>query len=114
MIKIFTYIFVTLLCVSCAMNYGITSKEFIEANKNRDGSSFEKAIIILRYNSIKGTNDEYQYISFTFPNSTIYNQGNGFKNSKPYDIITIITKEGEKKLIYFDVSNFYKKPLIIR
>jgi hypothetical protein len=30
-------------------------------------------------------------------------------NGNPYDVVTINTKEGTKKDVYFDISKFYRK-----
>ena len=106
-ISFYFWLFAAIL-TSCAMNYGITSKEFIEANKNRDGSSIEKAIIILRSETKAGIRDEYLYIATVYPNFKREFQGLKL-DSVAYDVIKITTQTGEEKTFYFDISNFYGK-----
>jgi hypothetical protein len=92
---------------SCIVNYGVQTKEFIEKNAENDGLSYDNAIIILRSDHRAGVHDEYEYIKIKYPNSKILSQTltqHGFTN---YDIIEIETSDSLKKLIYFDINNFF-------
>jgi hypothetical protein len=52
---------------------------------------------------------EYLYIDRTFKDATILSQMVVENNGNPYDVVTINTKEGTKKDVYFDLSKFYRK-----
>ena len=69
----------------------------------RDGSSFGKAVIV---GSVRS---EYLWIDRTYVGSNILSQIVAADSGKTYDIVTINTKEGTEKDLYFDISKFYKK-----
>lgn len=69
----------------------------------RDASSAEKAVIV---GSVRS---EYLYIDRTWPGSDILSQVVTFKDDKPYDVVTVKTKEGTEKNLWFDISKFYRK-----
>ncbi len=81
----------------------------VSVKKLADGSSFENAIIITETTEDKGVAAEYKWIKQNYPDATVRGQVCSGKNKKRYDIIDIITKLGEKKSIYFDITNFYGK-----
>lgn len=76
---------------------------YIDSSQGRDGSSFEKAVIV---GSVRA---EYLYIDRTFSGSDILSQMIVDNNGTPYDVVTILPKEGTKKDVIFDVSRFYRK-----
>jgi hypothetical protein len=65
------------------------------------GDSFETAI---KVNSI---DKEYEYIRQVCPSCMPKGQALIFHNEKPYDIITVINKDGVKTNYYFDISSFF-------
>jgi len=75
----------------------------IDSSGGRDGSTFQKAVIV---GSVRA---EYLYIDRTFKDAKILSQMVVENNGKPYDVVTINTKEGTKKDVYFDISKFYRK-----
>jgi len=76
---------------------------YIDSSQGRDGSSFQKAVIV---GSVRA---EYLYIDRTFPGSEILSQMIVDNNGNPYDVVTILPKEGTKRDVIFDVSRFYRK-----
>ena len=74
-----------------------------------DGSSFEKAIIIKEHSESAGINAEYAWISQNYPGYKSQGQALTYYKKVAYDIINIITLNGEKKSIYFNISNFFGK-----
>jgi uncharacterized lipoprotein YehR (DUF1307 family) len=75
----------------------------IDSSGGRDGSTFQKAVIV---GSVRA---EYLYIDRTFKDAKILSQMVVENNGNPYDVVTINTKEGTKKDVYFDISKFYRK-----
>jgi hypothetical protein len=108
---LYTFIVLVTLTLlsSCSINYGVNTKEFQEKNKGNDGSSYEKAIIILRSNEREGIRDEYLYIASKYLNFKRKLQALSEHNSKYYDILTVTIDTGEEKHFYFDISNFFGK-----
>ncbi|HOT16743.1 MAG TPA: hypothetical protein PLB07_03725 [Bacteroidales bacterium] len=84
------------MMAGCAASY-------IDSSQGRDGSSFEKAVIV---GSVRA---EYLYIDRNYPGSEILSQMIVDNNGNPYDVVTIIPKGETKKDIIFDVSRFYRK-----
>lgn len=75
----------------------------------RDGSSFEKAIIIEATNDFQGVKDEYAWLKQNYPGYKSQGQSLNMHNKKPYDILHIITADGNKIDVYFDISKSYGK-----
>ncbi len=69
----------------------------------RDGSTAEKAVIV---GSVRS---EYLYIDRAWGGSDILSQVVTYKEDKPYDVVTIKTKDGIEKNLWFDISKFYRK-----
>jgi hypothetical protein len=78
-------------------------------NPNADGSSFEKAIVIQETSETNGVSAEYAWLRKQYPGYKFQSQTLSNHNKKPYDILNIETADGEKKAVYFDISNFFGK-----
>ncbi|MBX7205154.1 MAG: hypothetical protein K1X81_07000 [Bacteroidia bacterium] len=86
-----------------------TSTNIISGNDSQDGSSYAKAIVINEKSESKGVDAEYTWLRLHYPGCKVERQALVFENKKPYDLLYIITREGEKKTVYFDISNFFGK-----
>ena len=71
----------------------------------RDGSSFEKAIVV------KSVAAEYEWLRKKHPGYKLRLQALSNKDGKPYDVLSITTKKGEDIDVYFDISSFFGKGL---
>ena len=94
---------VYLMTVVLAVMMAGCAASYIDSSQGRDGSSFQKAVIV---GSVRA---EYLYIDRTYPGSQILSQMIVDNNGNPYDVVTIVPKGETKKDIYFDVSRFYRK-----
>lgn len=101
-----TLIFITAFFV---LLFILTNSAIIHAATVSDGSSFEKAIVINAANEMDGVPAEYEWLKSHYPGYKLKLQKLVMHNEKPYDLLTIITKKGEEKTIYFDISNFFGK-----
>ncbi|NRD19034.1 hypothetical protein HNV08_03160 [Winogradskyella eckloniae] len=72
-------------------------------NTGRDGSSFEKAIIV------KSISDEYAFVKKACVNCTLLGQALAYNDKKPFDILRLKNAEGETVSYYFDISLFFGK-----
>jgi hypothetical protein len=74
-----------------------------------DGSSFEKAVIINELHEKEGIEAENTWLKAHYPYCT--NNGQTLENNgkKPYDILTITTRDNKTISVYFDISKFYGK-----
>lgn len=88
---------------------GLSTTNASATTSERDGSSYEKAIKIKASNETNGVNAEYARIAKMYPGYRVKSQASGNKNGMQYDRISIITANGEEKVIYFDITNFYGK-----
>ena len=75
----------------------------------RDGSSFEKAIIINKTHEGAGDAAEYIWLGAHYSDYNLYGQSLVFYNYRVYDIIHFKTGEGVPKKIYFDITKCYGK-----
>ena len=69
----------------------------------RDGSTFEKAIVV------KSIAEEYSWVRDHYPGSKFESQALIFQHEKPYDVLTFNLADGNKQKIYFDISGFFGK-----
>lgn len=69
----------------------------------RDGSSFEKAIIV------ESIAEEYEYVKKVCSGCQFVSQSLAFDKNKPYDILELKKSTGESVSYYFDVSEFFGK-----
>lgn len=112
--KIILLLIIPLLFNSCSSSKKISNtttpeQTIISKNVARDGSSYEKAIIIKEKTESTGVAAEYNWLKENYPGYKTKMQSLNYYENKPFDIIIIITKQGEEKQIYFDISNFYGK-----
>lgn len=91
-----------LIFLSCAGKKKIASNDIA-----RNGSSYEKAIVINETHEGAGVNDEYAWIRSNYPNSKTKSQELVYHEKKPYDILNIITADGKTISVYFDINKFY-------
>jgi len=94
---------IVLMTVVLAMMMAGCAATYIDSSQGRDGSSFRNAIVV---GSVRA---EYLYIDRTWPGSNILSQVVTDNNGNPYDVVTIRTKDGTEKDVYFDISKFYRK-----
>lgn len=73
----------------------------------QDGSSYEKAVVIKEKNESKGVAAEYAWLREHYPGYKSKGQSLNHKDKKAYDIITIVTRDGDEKQVYFDISGFF-------
>ena len=92
-----------LMTVVLAVMMAGCAASYIDSSQGRDGSTFQKAVVV---GSVRA---EYLYIDRTFSDANILSQMVVDNNGNPYDVVTILTKEGSKKDVYFDISKFYRK-----
>jgi len=76
-------------------------------NIQRDGSSFEKAVLA------KSISDEYKYVRKVCSDCELLGQSLNFKKKKPYDILRLKKSNGEEISYYFDISKFFGKRILI-
>jgi len=76
---------------------------------DRDGSSFEKAIVITEKGETAGVAAEYKWLRANYPGYKSRMQSLRNYNGKPYDVIAITTAGGTDKDVYFDISGFFGK-----
>ncbi len=84
----------------------ISSRSVLPAN---DGSSYEKAVVIQEKSEMTGVDAEYAWLRKYYPGYKFNGQSLNSHEKKSYDIISIVTADGEKKDVYFDISNFFGK-----
>ncbi|MCC6685345.1 MAG: hypothetical protein IT247_09780 [Bacteroidia bacterium] len=110
MYKIALFLFCLMLgAASCKTAHSGASTNMISGNDAQDGSSYARAVVINEKSESKGVDAEYVWLRLHYPGCKVEKQSLVFENKKPYDLLYIITREGEKKTVYFDISNFFGK-----
>ena len=76
--------------------------------KGGDGSTKEKAVIILNAESeTQGVDAEYEYLDSKYGEYELVDQTFVGNDKKQYDILTILLPDQGRKEIWFDVIDFY-------
>jgi len=75
----------------------------------KDGSDFEKAIVIDKKSEGPGIAEEYKWLKENYPGYTLITQSLQQKDKRYFDVMKIKTKDGDEKNIYFDITNFFGK-----
>lgn len=73
------------------------------------GSGFASAIVVHAKNEESGVRAEYDWIRANLPGFRPEGQSLVSHGGKPYDIIVVVAKSGEKREVYFDISEFFGK-----
>jgi hypothetical protein len=74
-----------------------------------DGSSIEQAVIIKGATESTGVHAEYVWIAQRYPGYRRGLQSLRESGGKQYDVLEFTTASGEKKCVYFDITDFYGK-----
>jgi hypothetical protein len=74
-----------------------------------DGSSLDQAVIILSANILSGPRAEHDYIQQRYPGYEFHGQCLKEHDGRKYDVLEFTTVEGERKLMYFDISAHLSK-----
>lgn len=74
-----------------------------------DGSSFEKAIVIHNATEQTGVDAEYNYLAKHFPGYHRGKQSLSNHDKHAFDVLEFTTSDGQKKTIYFDITEFFGK-----
>jgi hypothetical protein len=76
----------------------------------RDGTSEARAIIVPKSGEITGVAYEYEYIRSHYPGAKPVMQSLSIDHAgKAYDAITIKTRDGKQRTLYFDIQRFFGK-----
>jgi hypothetical protein len=74
-----------------------------------DGSSYAEAVIVKAANEDDGVSAEYYWLAQRYPGCKRGQQSSIEQKGKMYDLLEITTAKGEKKTVYFDITDFYGK-----
>lgn len=93
------------LLTSCSSSKktGQATTSATSSSKDKDGSSFEKAIVV------PSVAAEYAWLREHYPGYKRKGQSLTFKDKKPYDILTVELADGTERKFYFDISSFFGK-----
>jgi hypothetical protein len=89
-------------CGTTSNVYSDIHWSFFPKNTEHDGSSPTKAIVV---SSVK---EEYEWLRFHCYGFQSETQTLQKIDGKPYDVLTLCNDEGVKRIVYFDISKFYK------
>ena len=92
----FAFIILAITIASCSSTKKVASGQ-------RDGSSFETAIVV------KSVSAEYEYVKKVCPDCKFLGQSLINNEKKPYDVLRFVRPNGKEVSYYFDISSFYGK-----
>lgn len=108
--KILLILAVCLSCAACSSHKKIVNTDNAATSASeRDGSSYEKAIIINEEHERAGVDAEYAWIRKQYPGSHTNGQALMNHENKSFDLIHVSTADGKNIDVYFDISKFFGK-----
>lgn len=87
----------------CKSSGQVSSASEKTQSTERDGTSFEKAIIA------KSIDAEYAWLRKNCPDCKFLQQSLRQNKGKHYDVLTVQLSDGSKKDYYFDINSFFGK-----
>jgi len=97
-----------IIALIVSVQFGCAASIPIE-NENVEGSSFENAVSFPGVKDMfEGISHEKQWLQKNYPNARLKMQASAESDGKVFDIFTINTSRGAKK-VYFDVTDWYGK-----
>jgi uncharacterized protein YcfL len=91
------YLALLMILVSCA------SQKPSVSDADRDGLTMDRAV------KAKSIDFEYAWVEKRYPGSRVTGQVLLTKNRIPYDKLEVVTSDGKKIDLYFDISSFFGK-----
>ena len=73
------------------------------------GTSFNNPVIIMVQAESAGMDEEYKWLSNSYPGYALIRRTHTSRSNRQYDIVRIKTKQGQLKDIYFDSTRFWGK-----
>ncbi|MGC4035015.1 MAG: hypothetical protein QM764_03570 [Chitinophagaceae bacterium] len=111
-VKSFTVLFIfCLFTESCSTSKRATpvrnSSNLTAADKLRGGTAFSNAVIIMVKSEREVLDEEYKWLSYSFPGYGLIVRNHKVHSAKHYDIVRIKTKQGQIRDVYFDSTSFW-------
>lgn len=101
------------LITSCSTTKKVPNETINQKNidilNEKDGLSYENAIVINEKSESSGVDAEYAWVRQNYPGYETKGQSLKIHKKKAYDIITIVNVDGKEMTLYFDISSFYGK-----
>ena len=88
---------------------GTSATSVAPADSIRDGSSFDRAIIIKDTDETAGVHSEYQWIRDNYPGYSTEKQSLVAHQGISFDVLVIRNQDRTEKTVYFNISRFYGK-----
>ena len=107
--KVLYFLLLLTFFASCSSSSKISgrNKNKVALVKDGDGSSFEKAIFIHERSESSGIKAENIWLRQNYPGYKLQKQSLVQHEKRFYDVMSIITAEGQQKSIYFDINKFF-------
>ena len=104
---------VSMICGACSTPKKTAPKSNSPVVTHTDvlkgGTSFSNPVVIMVQNEREVLDEEYKWLSFSYPGYALVRRYNKSRASKHYDIVRIKTQQGQLKDIYFDSTQFWGK-----
>ncbi|MGY3213359.1 hypothetical protein [Mucilaginibacter sp. HD30] len=116
--KIFAFIICSSVIAACSSNKNTVEGTATDAplpktattfTAQRDGSSFERAIIIEEKTERAGLEAENTQLLALFPGSKRVSQRYEVYKDKQHEVVNISTADSRDVAVYFDVSSYFGK-----
>jgi hypothetical protein len=73
------------------------------------GLKIEDPVVVNAPNEELGVKAEYAYIARNFPGAKVASQSLSNVGDKPFDVLEMVSQDGKKFTLFFDISSFFGK-----
>jgi len=108
-----------LICVTVSLfvcpvlggtNKGANNYRAVVTFSGGNGSSYDQAIVIHATDQISGFPSEFAYIKGHFSDYPyVVKEQRESRGNKKYDVVTLRAYDWRKRVVYFDITEFFKK-----
>jgi len=74
-----------------------------------DGTSIEKAVVILGATEATGVHAEYEWLDSHYPGWKGHDQALANAGKKVYDVMNFTLPDGSKHTVFFDITDYFGK-----
>ncbi|HTB06809.1 MAG TPA: hypothetical protein VK806_07630 [Bacteroidia bacterium] len=108
--KAFFITTIVLLCSSASFaKHSLKDSTRHDSVIQKDGSSYNNAVIIKATNEGDGIDAEYKWLADHYPGYKTEGQSLNEHDKIPYDVLHIKTNDGQRKDVFFDISSYFGK-----
>jgi hypothetical protein len=99
----------TLLLLVCVVSFPAFLLADEVTYSGGKGLKADDPVVVNAPNEELGVKAEYAYIAKNFPGAKVVTQSLSEQGGKPFDVLEMVSPDGKKFALFFDISSFFGK-----